>query len=113
MSQVYLIKKGSTNENRENGYLEYVFKDYSEARKLAQKLVKANNKKNSRREFYVPTKPVLNEMQEVSPDKWINGNEIIEVVVFHLQNVKKKKGNNPKKFSETTVNISQEIILSH
>jgi hypothetical protein len=113
MSQVYLIRRGNVSETSENCYLEYVFKDYSEARKLAQKLVKAYNKKNRRRDFYIPDNPVSNEMMEIFPDKWASRNDIIEVAVFQLRNIKKQKRSNVSKCRDTEMNISQEIMFSH
>jgi len=113
MSQVYLIRRGNVSETSENGYLEYVFKDYSEARKLAQKLVKAYNKKNRRRDFYIPDNPVSNEMIEIFPDKWTSRNDIIEVAVFQLRNIKQPKKNNYTKYKNPEINVSQEIMFSH
>jgi hypothetical protein len=113
MSQVYLIRKGNVSDNSDTGYLEYVFKDYSEARKLAQKLVKAYNKKNGRKNFYNPDNPVSNEMIEIFPDKWTSRHEIIEVAVFQLRNIKKQKNSNAGKYRNTEINIFQEIMLSH
>lgn len=113
MSQVYLIRRGSLSEVSDNGYLEYVFKDYSEARKLAQKLVKAYNKKISRKNFYTTDNPVSNEMIEIFPDKWTSRNDIIEVAVFQLRNIKQPKTSNNNKFKNPDVNMSQEIMFSH
>jgi hypothetical protein len=112
MSQVYLIRKGNINETSDNGYLEFVFKDYSEARKLAQKLVKAYNRKNSRRDFYVPGNPVSNEMIEIFPDKWTSRNDIIEVAVFQLKNIKQPKKSNNTKYKNPEISMSQEIMFS-
>ena len=97
MKQVYLIRKTYLTGEKEE-YLELVFKEYYQSRNLARKLVKEYNKKNQNTFCTTGKKTFQSEMKEITPDRWTNGEDDIEIVVFRLKDLmNQQKSKNSKK----------------
>lgn len=83
MEQVYLIKKTNTKGFE---YVELAFNDYSEARKMAIKLVEGMNKKLQKK-YYYNTASEHQELSELKPDSWSNGFNQIEILALKMKKI--------------------------
>jgi len=102
MEQGYIISKKDKEGKIE--FLELVYKDYTESRKAARKLV---DKRNTEIIYYnskAGSKDFIGQLQEVSPDFWINKNEIICIEVMKVKEYINKLKMNPKIVQETEMN---------
>jgi hypothetical protein len=108
MDQVYLIKK--TNQKGFE-YVELAFNDYSDARKMAIKLVDSQNKKNEKKLF----QEISDEnraLVETVPDKWSNGFRQIEITALKMKKMSYfSKLDQPKQAFVRNIRKNEEVYL--
>jgi hypothetical protein len=83
MEQGYIISK--TNLSGKAEYLDMVFKDYSESRKIAKKIVNRRNKKIIYQNSSNSISDKLSLMREFSPDFWVCTEEIVKIEVIKVK----------------------------
>lgn len=114
--QAYLIKKDDNSNGKRTEFLNYVFLDYSESRKMARQIINKINIRKSAIFFNVD--PPVDLLKEVSPDVWTNGNITFSIEVFMCKDVVFPEKNNIKVFygkqknnenSESVITKNMEI----
>jgi hypothetical protein len=89
MEQGYIISKKNNDGNIE--FLELVFKDYSESRKAARKLVEKSNNEIIYQNLKGATNDYAELLQEISPDYWANNKEVIYIEIMKVKELINKR----------------------
>jgi hypothetical protein len=110
IEQFYIIKIERTKDNVE--FLEFAFKNYSEARGMAQNIIRKKNNLNvvSHTIQGIESKSTI--FREISPDLWKNIYEAISIEILKIKDLYSQK-NTFKKIEtrkSTEVNYSKEEI---
>jgi hypothetical protein len=110
MEQVYII--GKTNESGKTEFLDYVFKDYSESRKVARRLVDKRNKEIIFQNLRGSVDNSFSLLREISPDVWVCITETITIEVMRVKELMKRKKIKPHIVKEKKEEyITQEIMM--
>lgn len=83
MEQGYIIS--TTYLSGKVEFLDMVFKDYSESRKVAKKMANKRNKKIIYQNGYNSLGNQIPLMNEISPDLWVCSEEIIKIEVIKVK----------------------------
>lgn len=89
MEQGYIIS--TTNLSGKVDFLDMVFKDYSESRKIAKKMANRRNKKIIYQTGDSSCGNQILLMSEISPDLWVCSEEIIKIEVIKVKEIITKK----------------------
>lgn len=112
IEQFYVIKIESSIKNIE--YLDYAFKNYSEARRCAQNIIRKRNNLNVvRREVWKENDgPVL--FKEITPDYWVNNHETLIIKVITIKDFNIKRSAMAEKMMKKSIvadYIEEEILM--
>jgi hypothetical protein len=110
MEQVYII--GKTDERGKTEFLDYVFKDYSESRKVARKLIEKHNKNIYYQNLKSSIDEYLSLLREISPDVWVSNTLTVSIEVMKVKELMSKKRIKSKLIKETKGEfLAQEILM--
>jgi hypothetical protein len=111
--QVYLIKETNCEKVKTTRFVEYIFMDYSESRRMAWKIVRKLNMKKSVNEFSINYNG-SRELKEITPDLWTDGNTSISIEVFQYKDIayKNKKSKTNDRIQNLKELISNEIYIT-
>lgn len=109
--QGYIISR--TVRNGRTEFVECVFRDYTESRKAARKLIEKLNKEIF---FYNLKSQEENNiclMKEISPDVWTCQEETISIEVIMVKEIMKKRKIKTQEVAETNLEFIKDEVLIH